>query len=81
MLCWARDTKPRHKLDPGVPHTTCFLADEKPLKDDKLSAAEVATVVWLSCAHYLYNECQGHRIIPVSSTLYPPMTVTARTSL
>lgn len=69
MLRWRVDSPDERYVDwpdPKVPHTTCFLANQEPLKDGILSTAEIITVVYLSCAHYVYPEYQGHRTIPVS---------------
>lgn len=76
MLRWRLGSSDKHSLhspDPNVPHTTCLLANQEPLRDDKLSTAEMITVVWLSCAHYLYPEYQGHNTIPVSFSIPLPL--------
>ncbi|MBE3044280.1 hypothetical protein IMZ48_17270 [Candidatus Bathyarchaeota archaeon] len=69
MLRWCVPAENRWyngEPDPDVPHTPCLLADEAPLRDDKLSTAEMNTVLWMSCAHRISREYQKHRIIPVS---------------
>ena len=43
----------------------CFLADESPLVNDKLSTAEMTTVMWLSLANYLDSDYEAHHTIPV----------------
>lgn len=69
MFRWCLDTEDRYlgdNPDPEVPHTMLFLADEAPLRDDKLSTAEMNTVIWISCGYYACHEYKEHRIIPVS---------------
>ena len=64
ILCWYKDSEPVRE----VPHMMCFLADESPLVDEKLSTAEMTTVMWLSFANYLDPNYEAHHIIPVCSS-------------
>ena len=61
ILRWIKELKPI----PEVPHIMTFLADESPLVDDKLSTAEMTTVMWLSLANYLDSDYEAHHTIPV----------------
>lgn len=62
------------KCDPSIPHITCLLANEAPLKDNILSTAELWVILLLTFARLAREEYKHHQTVPVSHALFRGFT-------
>lgn len=61
---------------PDHPHLTCFLINLDPLRDDRLSTAEMRTILTMSGVRAADKGHENHTRIPVSHARYIPLLYT-----
>jgi hypothetical protein len=53
-------------VDPSKPHLICYLADETPLRRDRISTSELHAVVFVATIYYTEPTHHNHSLVPVS---------------